>query len=302
WREITRSLINGYESLCKYQLSELYKAWCEKKLVTHPDIFTEFLHQKGIIHARNLFLKENEIEKNWSNLLEEASKKFISSPEPTLLPSTTTRKIEFPKKLPPPNTSLAGYQKIIILPIAIVGLGKTTLGSGLKFLFHNALAEVQSDNYKKKQQFLKAVVASLEKKDVVYADRNNHLDMHRLEVASQVRQVYPGARILAVEWDVKNKNVPNTAASQKSIEGILARGERHQTLTPKKKPDFQSIVDRFFKEFTPADDSEGSFDTKSLDARVIIPLDSLISDRVKIVCDAVGWKFDEQLFAKKVFK
>ncbi|KAJ3200201.1 hypothetical protein HDU83_008907 [Entophlyctis luteolus] len=300
WREITKRLISGLEPQPRYVLSETYASWCQRKLATNPELFDQYSRNKGIIAIRNLFLRENQIEESWSNLLREAQ--FTIAPETS--PKRELAKIVFPEKLPPPS-ALAGSEKIIILPISVVGQGKSTLGSVLKFLFHSTIAEVQSDNYAKKGPWLSSVLDNLEKRNpkfqpinAVYADRCNHLDIHRAEVSSALKRKYPGARILAIEWDVRGGEEDD--AVKMSIDRIIKRGEKHRKLTPQKKPDFEKVVRRFFKEFMPLDDNAGSLDSTSIDARIKISLYSSVKERVEAVCNALGWPMDEARLNEKL--
>ncbi|KAJ3026671.1 UNVERIFIED_CONTAM: hypothetical protein HDU68_005257 [Siphonaria sp. JEL0065] len=316
WREITNLLIHGRSPTARYRLSETYISWCEKKLVTDPDMFEGFLKHKGIIAARNLFLHEHNIQE-FGYLLNEATKTLMveataNSKSRTESSSSTNNDInshaaippsliEFPTRVPPAaDLSLAGSDKILILPIAIVGQGKSTLGSALMSQYYSVISHVQSDAHKKKAGFLKAVMLALEKKNVVYVDRNNHLDIHRTEVSRMFREKYPGGRILAVEWDVKGPLRGN--AVKLSIERIQLRGEMHQKLTPEKTPGYEKITADFFRDFTPIDRAAGSLDVQAIDALVKIPLDSSLSERVRIVADAMSWRVDEAKLAERQAK
>ncbi|KAJ3058770.1 hypothetical protein HDU98_005160 [Podochytrium sp. JEL0797] len=201
WREITTSLLDGHTPNPKYRLSETYASWCQQKLITHPSLFSEFKQFKGIIAIRNLFLQELEI-REFQHLVD-ASSQIIVPDKPRM--RDDARLIEFPADVLnlPVGASLAGSDKIIFLPIAIVGLGKSTLAAALMTQFHDVYHHVQSDAHSKKPGFLKAVMVALEKKKAVFVDRNNHLEMHRVEVSRMVKERYPGARVVAIEWDVK---------------------------------------------------------------------------------------------------
>ncbi|ORY44404.1 hypothetical protein BCR33DRAFT_697656 [Rhizoclosmatium globosum] len=289
WREITNALLNGRSMTPRYRLSETYTSWCEKKLITHPDLFDQFKHNKGIIAVRNLFLLEHDIQQ-FSHILAESSN-TISTPTP----STNKSLDDAPLVTFPTTLSLSiedTTTKVLIIPMAIPALGKTTLGSSLMSQFYNRFGHTQSDAHKKKTGFLKGVMLQFEKKQAVYADRNNHLDIHRTELCKMFRAEYPDGKIVGVEWDVKGP-LRNTAVGM-SVQRIEERGESHQTLTPKKVPDYARVSGGFFKEFMPVDRRVGSTDSKVFDALVVVSLDSSTVERVRLVAGVLGWELDEE--------
>ncbi|KAI9341363.1 hypothetical protein BDR26DRAFT_860305 [Obelidium mucronatum] len=270
WREITNMLIPWSPS--------------HSAIPSFRNLYFLFLKHKGIIAVRNLFLHERNIQE-FSHLLKEASFTLTRDKDQGSNSSNNNNDhdvsalplVEFPTR-------------ILILPIAIVGQGKTTLGSALMSQYHQEIAHIQSDSHQKKPAFLKAVMAALSNKNVVYVDRNNHLDIHRTEVSKMFKSKYPGGRILALEWDVKG------------VLEIELRGEHHLKLTPQKTPGYVSITQGFFRDFTPVDHREGSLDVQAIDALVKIPLDSTLSERVRLVADAMGWTVDEIKLAERQAK
>ncbi|KAJ3267160.1 Phosphatidylinositol (PI) 3-kinase [Chytriomyces hyalinus] len=203
--------------------------------------------------------------------------------------------VVYPEVLGPADPSLAGSEKILILPMAIVGLGKTTLGRALKGLYHKSLHTIQKDNHKKKESFLTRFMEAFETFDVVYVDRNNHLEMHREEIGRRFREIYPGGRILGVEWLVKGEGA---AMRQRDIvalstQRIEKRGEDHQNLTPLKTPQYAKIVNGFYRDFTRVSCEPGSVDSRVFNALVSISVESSLSDRVRAVARALRWDVDE---------
>jgi tRNA ligase len=91
-------------------------------------------------------------------------------------------------------------------------LGKTLIGNALQHLFN--IGHTQSDDVTAKKTaptFLKNIAALLEKKDVVYADRNNHLEKHYEELIEMPfnTKLGPGktlknfdVRFIAIKWNV----------------------------------------------------------------------------------------------------
>ncbi|KAI8831945.1 RNA ligase-domain-containing protein [Chytriomyces cf. hyalinus JEL632] len=209
--------------------------------------------------------------------------------------------VVYPEVLGPADPSLAGSEKILILPMAIVGQGKTTLGGTLKGLYHESLHTIQSDNHKKKPAFLKGFMAAFETYDVVYVDRNNHTEMHREEIGRLFREVYPGGRVLGVEWVVKGEGAAMKQGEivAMSTQRIEQRGEDHRKLTPLKTPQYANIVNNFYREFTRVSRKPGSVDSRVLNALVSISVESSLSDRVRAVARGLSWDVDEVKLAEK---
>ncbi|KAI8618324.1 RNA ligase-domain-containing protein [Chytriomyces sp. MP71] len=313
WREITFRLLKSQAYTTRYRLSERYGYWCARKIETHPELFEDFLKQKGIIRARNLFLREENVEESWSSLLAAAAD--VTSSPPTadkadpreLIPSGTiaVETVTYPAVLPPvQNVALKGSDKIMIVPMAIVGQGKSTLGSALKSQYHGKLHAVQSDNHKQKNAFLKTFMEAFKTYEVVFVDRNNHLMMHREELARLFKNEYPGGRILGVAWELKGSNsmaLRNevVALSKKRIE---RRGEDHKKLTPQKTPQYVKIVNDFYRDFAPVSNLAQSVDANAFDAVVPVALNSSLTERVRAVALALGWEVDEGKLAERQSK
>ncbi|KAJ1548688.1 hypothetical protein HK405_000609 [Cladochytrium tenue] len=227
-------------------------------------------------------------------------------------PETPDDPSVYPSRLLAPSGDgpQTGPRVVLIVPIAIVGLGKTTLGKSLARLLpahHGAYASasfyhIQSDDSRGKANFLKRVSGALsaaatgkrassrgdpDALRVVFADRNNHLPMHRDELTSVFRAAVPAgvnAAVLAVEWAVKKDDRRDVLGT--SVERIESRGDSHQTLTPSKVPSFREVVQRFYADFAPLD--RRSKNDSRFDAAVQIPLALSNEDRVRLIYDAIG--------------
>ncbi|KAJ3316623.1 hypothetical protein HDU76_001665 [Blyttiomyces sp. JEL0837] len=320
WREVTKALLSGKGERFKprYELSRRYIKWVSEKILSDPDMFKEYLQNKGIIRARNLFLIEERVEGDWQSLLEashvtteeyrkgiatmkddgevriggdgDGSGSVRSSPArsmPVVAPAATFPFVPFPSALPPIKPDTPGAEKLLILPVAIVGLGKTTLGNTLAKTF--GVGHVQSDDSKNKNGFLTNVKNRFGKWDVIYADKCNHLSSHREDLVPMFKEKYPNGRVLALQWKVKD--LPREDVIRLSAGRIEARGENHQSLTPRKTPQYHGIINRFITDFTPL--TAASPSDSGIDAVVYIDLHSTLSERVKQVCDAVGWQAPE---------
>ncbi|KAJ3103219.1 hypothetical protein HDU96_009374 [Phlyctochytrium bullatum] len=196
--------------------------------------------------------------------------------ELSLTPTIKGKPTKLPQQSPTP--------KILIVPVGVVGLGKSTLGKCLASLLPQ-MGHIQSDDTKKK--FVGAVINALETNEVVYADKCNHLGQHRKDVTTKFKEKYPTGLVLALEWDVawhdldRRKQLFNLATSR-----IESRGENHQTLTPQQTPDYARVVNMFLNQFTPLNPK--SNDDALLDAIVSIDPFSSVHHRVKDIFVALN--------------
>ncbi|KAJ3214538.1 hypothetical protein HDU67_001508 [Dinochytrium kinnereticum] len=317
WREVTKALLTnrGDKFKPRHELTKKYVEWAKNKIKTDRGLFDGYMKSKGIIKVRKLFLADyglSESSKDLIDAAQETTEEFKRG-EATLMEDgevgddrvestavSEKRSIDElgtamsslnlgrarPDKLPPVPEGSTTLQKIIIMPVGIVGLGKSTLGKGLAKLFPT-IGHVQSDDYKKR--FVEAVMAQLKVCNVVYADKCNHLGQHRRELTARFKSVYPEGLVVALEWDVcwveqdRKAEIFKLATSR-----IKARGENHQTLTPATTPDYARVVNMFLKQFTALDPSKK--DDSLIDAIVTIDPFSSICDRLKQVCTAINLK------------
>ncbi|KAJ3125674.1 hypothetical protein HK098_008334 [Nowakowskiella sp. JEL0407] len=159
---------------------------------------------------------------------------------------------EFQPSLPPNKNMLArdlsslhfsvnSSQKLLLLPIASIACGKSTLGRLLCTLFP-IVHHIQSDDTGR--AFKHIVMNQFKTHQIIYADKNNHLKQHRREICQLFRKSYPDGIVLALDW-----NVTPTQESMDRIGAIAKarveeRGENHQTLTPMKS-DYMKVIRMF---------------------------------------------------------
>ena len=110
FRQVTNHILSRESQPLKIQFHETFKymKWVHWKLKTDKDFFNGFLQKKGIINAREAFFLEQD--KDFQDDFRDLKD-----------------------------------QKILIIPISIVGSGKTTLGKLLKFICPVSYGHVQSD-------------------------------------------------------------------------------------------------------------------------------------------------------------
>ncbi|KAJ1674804.1 trna ligase [Spiromyces aspiralis] len=225
WREVTRQILGKRPYKCRYELTKGYANWVKAVLHRNPQMFAEFNNNKGIIAARKRFLEYHR----------EAGGDIEQIYE-----------------------SLPREEKVLIVPIATIACGKTTLALVLSELF--GFGHVQNDNITAKKRgreaFHKAIIDELEAKQVVFADRNNHLGELRETLAVAIKNEFPSCRIIALYWD--HSGASTDAVLKTAVARVRQRGEFHQSLTPKTNPNFDRIILKFLRDFEPLDQDSHS--------------------------------------------
>jgi len=180
---------------------------------------------------------------------------------------------------------------VVSFPDPITGqklraLGKTLIGNALQHLFD--IGHTQSDDVTAKKTaptFLKNITALLEKKDIVYADRNNHLEKHYEELIEMPfnTKLGPGktlknfdVRFIAIKWNVDE--LPYHRVLRVCAERVVKRGDNHQTLRPDLsiEAEHEAIVGQFLRHFV---------NPNSEDFEKIIPVE--VEDDSRVVLEKV---------------
>ncbi|CCA68348.1 related to TRL1-tRNA ligase [Serendipita indica DSM 11827] len=233
WRELTKALLaakakgniaDAKLSKAKLRRKEtmVYKQWVEKEIVRNPKAFALYTKGRGIIAVRDRFFE------------------WLATPEGQK--SEGLVNVEIPQKVEAGATN-----KVVIVPVAVPGCGKTTISVALAHLF--GFGHTQSDNIKAKKAapaFERSIVELLKTHDVVIADRNNHLTQHRAGIRNAVSSLSPPPRLIALSWSVAG----DSAGTVHHIvtERILSRGDNHQKLTPGAVTDYKDVIWRFLKD------------------------------------------------------
>ncbi|OCH84021.1 hypothetical protein OBBRIDRAFT_892032 [Obba rivulosa] len=214
WREVTKTLLSKGPSEANVPKSKLrrpetkaYVRWVIDEIKRDRAQFAEFGKGKGIIRTRERFLEWLETEQG-SKAMQGTSE--ISEEEG--LQRRDGKK----------------FGKTIIVPVAIPGVGKTSVAVALSHLF--GFGHTQSDDVHVKKSapvFIKNVVELLKKHDVVIADKNNHLKLHRQQLRDAVKDFDPPVRLMALNWSLDK---PMAAIHRICSDRVTQRGENHQTL------------------------------------------------------------------------
>ncbi|TPX72296.1 hypothetical protein SpCBS45565_g00645 [Spizellomyces sp. 'palustris'] len=305
WREVTNRIISGKPMKFnpRFELTRQYVEWVRAKLKSDPILFQDYGKQKGIIRARNIFLRESRLPNIGEHIVAEARRttEEYARGEATLKTeeemeaeearrsSGATLKGRAEESQSAANQSdgrklgsLFGTGKTLVLPIATIGAGKTFLGRLLTHLFPR-IGHIQSDNIVAKKAanvFERAVLDDYERNDVVYADKNNHLLQHRLAITKAFKQRYPGGRIVALDWQidkfVEEKGIEPVV--ELAAKRVVERGENHQSLTPKRAADYRKVIRNFTMRRDPVDKT---IEADSL-IDIVVPLSFIDSPRAHL--------------------
>ncbi|XP_006456066.1 hypothetical protein AGABI2DRAFT_210807 [Agaricus bisporus var. bisporus H97] len=212
WREVTKKLLSTKGPLVaaslpkgkmKREETKVYVKWVIQEIQKNRKQFDGYTKGHGIIATRERFLEWYEKQKT-SGKVEEGGDKTSVTP---------------------------AHGKVIIVPVAIPGCGKTSVGVALTHLFK--FGHTQSDDVTVKKAapvFLRNVNDLLHKQTIVIADKNNHLRQHRQQLREIANKFDPPAHLIALNWSVTDK--PPAIVHQICSDRIVDRGANHQTLTP----------------------------------------------------------------------
>ena len=235
WRECTKALIAGKPPRFKkhIKITHEYLLYARKRLAQNQGLGKDYQANHGIIQLRDDFLKEKNLK--GSDIIREEYAAIGGAPQDV-------------------------SNNIILVPIATIGCGKTTIGVALQQLFGWGL--VQNDNIMGKgrpPRFTKEVLGHLEDKAVCFADRNNAQKHERQQILNDVQTPHPEIRLVALNF----VHTPETISKIREItQGrVLARGDNHQTIqaaTDKKKVVgiMEGFINRYepFNPWSPPDD------------------------------------------------
>lgn len=248
WRECTKALIAGKSPKIRkhHTITQEYLMFAKKRLAADPTLGKLYNQNHGIISLRNDFLA-------FKNMDGADAAKFEDM-------YGTGDKAEVSRD-------------VILVPIATIGCGKTTVAVALSKLFN--FGHVQNDNItgaKRPPRFTKAVLEQLGDHKAVTADRNNAQKHERKQLITDVKMQHGEARLVALNF------VHNDISKIREItQGrVFARGDNHQTIQAATDPDkVKGIMEGFLSRFEPLDEMKAPDD--GFDA--VINLDPAVGSR-----------------------
>lgn len=242
WREVTKAVISGKAPRYKKhkEITEQYLLYARQQLAKDPAVGKAFNANHGIIAMRDGFLKTR-----------------------GLRGADIVRQLQTGEESSADNVA----NQLVLVPIASIGCGKTTVAIALSYLF--GWGHVQNDNITvtrgKPKQFATQVYNALAAHPAVFADRNNHQKRERKQLMEDIRAMNPEVRFVALHYrhDPKRETLP--LIREVTRERVLSRGDNHQTIHAAEKApeEIINIMEGFLHRFegiSPDRDPDDGFD------------------------------------------
>ncbi|CEN62199.1 Putative tRNA ligase (Eurofung) [Aspergillus calidoustus] len=247
WRECTKSMLSGKQPRIKKhkKITEEYLVYARRQFALNPELKVPYQHNHGIIAMRDGFLAERGL--NGAQIIQMEA-------------DNVTR-------------------DVVLVPIASIGCGKTTVALALVKLF--GWGHIQNDNIPKQKSkpkaFAAGVLNQLLDKPVVIADRNNHQKRERDQIIKDVTAGTPNARFVALHYVHEPKDMMLPEIREVTRKRVLERGDNHQTIRAGTKDSGEviGIMEGFLNRFEAVDvdhEPDMSFDE-------VIDLDVTASSR-----------------------
>lgn len=260
WREATRSYLTGKNNAGKIPLGRVnkqatveYLKFAIPLLALDPKLREQYKNGYGIIALRERFL-----EALGTSGIELASKEDVKSHLERDVAALVAKYPLGNASAPTPEEVLLLPVKYLLVPVATIGTGKTTVGHALSLL--TGCAHVQSDNFTKPvgPKLAKAAVAALATCDIVYVDRNNHMKREREQLLGDIAAGACGKyqlRFICLDF-VGGTNMGEVWDT--TLPRVLGRGDNHQTVQANTigRDKVEMIMRGFIGRFQPVDVSE----------------------------------------------
>jgi tRNA ligase len=250
WRECTKALIAGRPPRFKkhVKITEVYLLYARKRLASDPKLAKLYNQNHGIIALRDDFLA-------YKNLKGSDAANFEN---------------EFGND----TSSVSG--DVVLIPIATIGCGKTTVGVALTHLFGWGI--IQNDNIAGKNRpsrMVQAVMSLLMAHRVVIADRNNSERREREQIIKDVLLQHKNARLVALNFTHGDIDEVRRVTRER----VLKRGDNHQTIqAASNEGKVIGIMEDFIRRFQPCDPQSPPDDGFDL----VIDLDAAQGSRVNV--------------------
>ncbi|QIX01934.1 hypothetical protein AMS68_007451 [Peltaster fructicola] len=228
WRECTKAIIGGREPVYKKhkQITAEYLDFARRQLHGNKELGQAYNQNHGIIKMRDDFLASRGLTGADIIRNEQHSEQDTDGPH-----------------------------DIILVPVATIGCGKTTVALTLAKLF--GWGHVQNDNItvksRKPEAFAHACVNALGEAPVMIADRNNHQRRERKQIIEDVTKVLPWAKFVALHYRHDRENFDRIREATRRR--VLTRGDNHQTIHAGTKgpTEIIGIMEGFMGRFEPVD-------------------------------------------------
>ncbi|KAM5453871.1 tRNA ligase [Microsporum audouinii] len=232
WREATKKLISGKVPTFRkhVKISEEYLKYARKQLAKDPKLGKRYNQNHGIIAMRDGFLKERGLKGSEIIAMEAAEGEELCVPQD---------------------------KDFVLVPIASIGCGKTTVAVALVKLF--GWGHFQNDNVEGKgnrpKRFVQGLIGELNSHSCVIADRNNHQKREREQLFTDMQALVPDAHFIALHWVHEPKKSMLDDIRRVTQQRVLDRGDNHQTIRAgsKSESEILQIMEGFLRRFEAVD-------------------------------------------------
>lgn len=252
WRECTKALITGKPPRFKKHvlITEEYLLYAKNRLAANPGLAKLYNQNHGIISLRNEFLDFKNLKGSDAANLDQVD---------TVVMTEVTR-------------------DVILVPIATIGCGKTTIALALTELF--GWGHIQNDNISGKgrpPRFTKAVLNQLKDHPVVFADRNNAQRHERRQILFDTKTQHDTVKLICLNFCHDQGAIEDIRRVTR--ERVIQRGDNHQTIhAASDQEKFLGVMDGFIGRFEPC--STFAKPDDGFDA--YINLDPVVGSRVNL--------------------
>ncbi|KAI1747408.1 fungal tRNA ligase adenylyltransferase [Xylaria castorea] len=250
WRECTKALISGKPPKFRKhtKITEEYLLYARQRLAKNPKLAKLYNQNHGIISLRDEFLAYKNLKgsdaANFENVFG--------------------------------NDTSSVSDNVVLVPIATLGCGKTTVGVALTHLFGWGL--IQNDNIQGKgrpARMVQAVMSSLMEHPVVIADRNNSERREREQIIKDILMQHKNARLVALNFAHSNIDEVRRVTRER----VLKRGDNHQTIQAASDENkVIGIMENFIHRFQPCNPESSPDDGFDF----VIDLDPAQSSRANV--------------------
>ncbi|KAI0380567.1 tRNA ligase [Hypomontagnella monticulosa] len=251
WRECTKALISGKPPKFRkhVKITEEYLLYARKRLAADPKMGKAYNQNHGIIALRDDFLAFKNMKGSDAANVEN---EFGGDEAATV------------------------SRDVVLVPIATIGCGKTTVGIALTHLFGWGI--IQNDNIQGKNRparMVTAIMSLLMEHPVVLADRNNSERREREQIIKDVRLQHTDARLVALNFAHGDIDEVRRVTRER----VLNRGDNHQTIqAASEQAKVIGIMENFIQRFQPCDPEHSPDDGFDL----IIDLDPTQGSRTNV--------------------
>ncbi|PTU22472.1 hypothetical protein P175DRAFT_0521629 [Aspergillus ochraceoroseus IBT 24754] len=227
WRECTKAVLACKSPRIKKHknITEEYLQYARRQFALHPHLKDLYRQNHGIIAMRDGFLKARGL----------SGAQII-------------------------QMEAEGEQEtrdIVLVPVASLGCGKTTVALALMKLF--GWGHVQNDNIPKQKnkpkKFATDVLNLMLEAPVVFADRNNHQKRERKQLMEDVSTSCPNTRFVALHYVHEPKYQLLPGIRKVTRNRVHDRGDNHQTIRAETKSaeEVIAIMEGFLSRFEAVD-------------------------------------------------